>query len=564
MLVARGRARLRAHAARRRRRRGRAARRVRRARARRARRRSSASGVRGDGARARARRPLRRDSRTSSPCRSARDWRAAFHALHRRPLRARGRDAPGRGRDGCALRARAAAHRCPRDPLPRRGRATRRSRGAPSGSTAAASPTRRPSARRAARRLARARGPRSSASTARRPSSRPGWRCAVERDRRPRAGARHDERAIRSALELANHRLARDRGGDGRRARAHGAVAEHQGAPRLLVRRVRRARAASSRRRRTSPCIWARRRSRCARRSRPCRMAPGDVVVLNDPFAGGTHLPDVTVVRAGVPPRRAAAVRVRREPRASRRHRRHGAGLDAGRHRHLPGGRPDPADPASSPAASVVDDVLALFLANTRVAARAARAISTRSAAALRVGATRLARARRARRAARRGSRATSRALQDYAERLMRAALRRAAGGHVSRDATCSTTTASARAACRSRVAITLRGGRARVDFAGTAPQVARPGERRTSPCTRSAVLYVFAALAGGERADRTTASRGRSTSSRRRARVVNARSARRGRGRQRRDVAADRRRAAARAREGARPTASRRRARAR
>ena len=26
------------------------------------------------------------------------------------------------------------------------------------------------------------------------------------------------------------------------------------------------------------------------------RMAPGDVVVLNDPYAGGTHLPDVTVV----------------------------------------------------------------------------------------------------------------------------------------------------------------------------------------------------------------------------------------------------------------------------
>src|SRR4030095_10483123 len=26
------------------------------------------------------------------------------------------------------------------------------------------------------------------------------------------------------------------------------------------------------------------------------RRVPGDVVVLNDPFAGGTHLPDVTVV----------------------------------------------------------------------------------------------------------------------------------------------------------------------------------------------------------------------------------------------------------------------------
>src|SRR5512135_504 len=26
------------------------------------------------------------------------------------------------------------------------------------------------------------------------------------------------------------------------------------------------------------------------------RMRPGDVVMLNDPYAGGTHLPDVTVV----------------------------------------------------------------------------------------------------------------------------------------------------------------------------------------------------------------------------------------------------------------------------
>src|SRR3989440_2988702 len=32
---------------------------------------------------------------------------------------------------------------------------------------------------------------------------------------------------------------------------------------------------------------------------RETRLAPGDVVVLNDPFAGGTHLPDVTLV-AGV------------------------------------------------------------------------------------------------------------------------------------------------------------------------------------------------------------------------------------------------------------------------
>src|SRR5215831_2437201 len=29
-----------------------------------------------------------------------------------------------------------------------------------------------------------------------------------------------------------------------------------------------------------------------------CPMAPGDIVILNDPYAGGTHLPDVTVVAA--------------------------------------------------------------------------------------------------------------------------------------------------------------------------------------------------------------------------------------------------------------------------
>src|SRR5262249_40003290 len=27
-----------------------------------------------------------------------------------------------------------------------------------------------------------------------------------------------------------------------------------------------------------------------------CEMGPGDVVILNDPYAGGTHLPDVTMV----------------------------------------------------------------------------------------------------------------------------------------------------------------------------------------------------------------------------------------------------------------------------
>src|SRR5690348_718540 len=27
-----------------------------------------------------------------------------------------------------------------------------------------------------------------------------------------------------------------------------------------------------------------------------CKLTPGDMVMLNDPFAGGTHLPDITLV----------------------------------------------------------------------------------------------------------------------------------------------------------------------------------------------------------------------------------------------------------------------------
>jgi N-methylhydantoinase B len=47
-------------------------------------------------------------------------------------------------------------------------------------------------------------------------------------------------------------------------------------------------------------------------------------------------------------------------------------------------------------------------------------------------------------------------------------------------------------------VAVTIRGGRARVDFTGSAPQVRGPVNANLA-VTRSAVLYVFAALAGGD-----------------------------------------------------------------
>src|SRR6201988_1566072 len=42
-----------------------------------------------------------------------------------------------------------------------------------------------------------------------------------------------------------------------------------------------------------------------------CELAPGDMVMLNDPFAGGTHLPDITLV-APVLVKRPGAQAIRR------------------------------------------------------------------------------------------------------------------------------------------------------------------------------------------------------------------------------------------------------------
>ena len=72
---------------------------------------------------------------------------------------------------------------------------------------------------------------------------------------------------------------------------------------------------------------------------------PGDVFLLNDPYHGGNHLPDLT---AFVPvfDRRPAGLLVD-QPLASERHRRrHARRLQPGRHRDLAGGHPGSAAPA--------------------------------------------------------------------------------------------------------------------------------------------------------------------------------------------------------------------------
>ena len=132
----------------------------------------------------------------------------------------------------------------------------------------------------------------------------------------------------------------RDRRRDGRGARADRLFAQYQRAARFFVRAVRRRAASWSRRPRIFRFISARRRFRCAPRSNGWTLEPGDVAAVNDPFAGGTHLPDVTLVAPIFLEGERTPVRLRREPRASRGYRRDGAGLDGARDRDLSGRLP--------------------------------------------------------------------------------------------------------------------------------------------------------------------------------------------------------------------------------
>ena len=62
-------------------------------------------------------------------------------------------------------------------------------------------------------------------------------------------------------------------------------------------------------------------------------LKPGDVVALNNPFNGGTHLPDVTVITPVFDDDRKGYPVLRWQPWSSRRYRRDHAGLDAARYR---------------------------------------------------------------------------------------------------------------------------------------------------------------------------------------------------------------------------------------
>ncbi|MFQ5667957.1 MAG: hydantoinase B/oxoprolinase family protein, partial [Candidatus Binatia bacterium] len=220
-------------------------------------------------------------------------------------------------------------------------------------------------------------------------------------------------------------------------------------------------------------------------------MAPGDVVMLNDPYAGGTHLPDVTVVAPVFLPGE-------RVPFAYVANRAHHADIGGG----TPGSMPLATDiyaeglrvpPVRIVArGKIVAAVLCLFLANTRVADER-RGDLLAQFAALRRGARRVREV--VERAGRRMTRAAMATLQDYSARLMSATLRRLPPG-VYRAEDWMDDDGAGTSHIPLRVTVRVGRGHVTVDFTGTAAQVAGSINANFA-VTTAAVLYVFQSLAG-------------------------------------------------------------------
>ena len=220
------------------------------------------------------------------------------------------------------------------------------------------------------------------------------------------------------------------------------------------------------------------------------KLAPGDVAMVNDPFAGGTHLPDVTLV---------APIFLEGEKRpfayaANRAHHADIGGMAPGSMAlateiYQEGFRLPPVKlmVGGEPAR----DVFELFFANTRV--REEREGDLRAqVAALGVGTERLIGLVAA--VGRTEVAAAMEALKDYADRLMRATLKKIRPG-LYRAEDAMDDDGFGHGPIPIRVAIRIGGGRATVDFTGTAPQV-RGSINANYAITLSATFYVMKCLA--------------------------------------------------------------------
>ncbi len=218
-------------------------------------------------------------------------------------------------------------------------------------------------------------------------------------------------------------------------------------------------------------------------------MQPGDIVMLNDPFRGGTHLPDITLVSPVFIGRgRRPAFYV-----ANRAHHSDVGGMTPGsmplaREVYQEGFIIPPVKLATR--GVIVRDVMALLLANVRTPDEREGDI-TAQIASNRVGGARLCEI--VAKYGRRRVDAYARALQDYTERVLRATIAAIPDGEFAFEDELDNDGFSERPI---RIAVKLRitGDSAEVDFTGSAPQTTG-GVNANFAITLSATLYGFRCL---------------------------------------------------------------------
>jgi len=221
------------------------------------------------------------------------------------------------------------------------------------------------------------------------------------------------------------------------------------------------------------------------------KLGPGDIAIVNDPYQGGTHLPDISAV-AGV------FLKGSRKPAffvANRAHHADVGGMSPGsmplaREIYQEGIRIPPVLLQRN--GRIERDVLGLVLANVRTPEEREGDLLAQCMA-IRRGQERLAELARKYGAGR--VEANMQALQRYSERMMRAALLRLPEGAWSFEDFLDDDGMSSRPV-KIAVTITLRGGTAVVDFTGTDPQTEGCVNANLA-VTMAATMYVFRCLLG-------------------------------------------------------------------
>jgi N-methylhydantoinase B/oxoprolinase/acetone carboxylase alpha subunit len=218
-------------------------------------------------------------------------------------------------------------------------------------------------------------------------------------------------------------------------------------------------------------------------------MEPGDMVALNDPYHGGTHLPDITLV---------APVFLGRSGRptfyvANRAHHSDVGGMSPG---SMPVAREIYQEGLIIPPVRLVrrgrmvKDVLALLLANVRTPEEREGDLAAQ------IAANRVAERRLHELVAKHGRKRVlsyGAALQDYTERVARATLKTIPDGEYTFEDVLDDDGFSA-APVKICARVRIAGDCAEIDFAGSAPQV-RGSVNANYAITLSACLYCFRCL---------------------------------------------------------------------